>query len=78
MPGSKPDRPLYGFLCPSEIKLQKVAGGGGGVCWFLGSGVREDSLNRCRLCLSRQAHEIIRSPFSHHFIRLGGSSLSCC
>lgn len=44
MPGTKPDRALYGFLRSSEIKLQKeVAGGGGGVWWFLGSGVREDS-----------------------------------
>lgn len=35
MPGSKPDRALYGFLRPSEIKLQKeVAGGGGGVLGF--------------------------------------------
>lgn len=72
MSGTKPDRALYGFLRPSEIKLQKdFAGGGGGVCWFLGSGVREDSQNRCRLCLSRQAHEIIWSPFFH----LGGFSV---
>lgn len=55
MPGTKPDSVLYGFLHPSKMKLHKeVAGGGGGVGWSLGSGVREGSLNRCRLCLSRQ------------------------
>lgn len=36
MPGSKPDRALYGFLRPSEIELQKEVAGGGGDVLVLG------------------------------------------